>query len=223
MGDTFVTINKENYAWPYPRTLVPSPSQPPIKIKPDNCYVAKLVEPYCHCDYHLYEPEMGRYMKLAEKEKALYQELDSLKKRMAVLVSDILDHPCDTDDEKMQTIYETDYVKRGLNLVQYRKLMPAIDSPVGVPIKSETIGTGRGYRDPTRFRYSEIQKPFIDVCTPVSFTRTPTVMDEWFAHRTGNTEYQDSYSKMGLNILKSSQQYAEPLPSSRRKLDSRCA
>lgn len=32
---------------------------------------------------------------------------------MAVLVSDILDHPCDTDDEKMKTIYETDYVKRG--------------------------------------------------------------------------------------------------------------
>ncbi|KAF7277443.1 hypothetical protein GWI33_007278, partial [Rhynchophorus ferrugineus] len=88
------------------------PSQPPIKTKPNNCYVAKLVEPYCHCDFHLYEPEMGRYMKLAEKEKVLYEELDNLKKRMAVLVGDILDHPCDTDDEKMKTIYETDYVKR---------------------------------------------------------------------------------------------------------------
>lgn len=32
---------------------------------------------------------------------------------MAVLVSDILDHPCDTDDEKMQTIYQTEFVKRG--------------------------------------------------------------------------------------------------------------
>ncbi|ERL94423.1 hypothetical protein D910_11701 [Dendroctonus ponderosae] len=165
---------------------------------------------------------MGRYMKLAEKEKALYEELDILKKRMAVLVSDILDHPCDTDDEKMKTVYETDYVKRGLNLVQYRKLMPAIDSPVGIPVKSETIGIGRGYRDPTRFRYSEIQKPFIDVCSPVSFVRTATLVDEWFAPRTGNTEYQDSYSKMGLNILKSSQQYAEPLPSSRRKPNDRC-
>ncbi|KAF7277442.1 hypothetical protein GWI33_007279, partial [Rhynchophorus ferrugineus] len=90
------------------------PSQPPIKTKPNNCYVAKLVEPYCHCDFHLYEPEMGRYMKLAEKEKVLYEELDNLKKRMAVLVGDILDHPCDTDDEKMKTIYETDYVKRGM-------------------------------------------------------------------------------------------------------------
>lgn len=62
--------------------FLPSPSQPPIKTKPNNCYVAKLVEPYCHCDYHLYEPEMGRYMKLAEKEKALYEELDILKKRV---------------------------------------------------------------------------------------------------------------------------------------------
>lgn len=112
---------------------------------------------------------------------------------MAVLVSDILDHPCDTDDEKMLTIYQTEFVKRGnrlpyqkleslklneipgLNLVQYRKLMPAIDSPVGIPIKSETIGLGRGYKDPTKFRYSEIQKPFIDVCTPVSFTRSTFV------------------------------------------------
>lgn len=50
--------------------------------------------------------------------------------------------------------------------------MPAIDSPVGIPVKSETIGLGRGYRDPTKFRYSEIQKPFIDTCSPVSFTRS---------------------------------------------------
>lgn len=64
----------------------------------------------------------------------------------------------------------------GFNLVQYRKLMPAIDSPVGIPTKSETIGLGRGYRDPTKFRYSEIQKPFIDVCTPVSFTRSMFVL-----------------------------------------------
>lgn len=35
---------------------------------------------------------------------------------MAVLVSDILDHPCDTDDEKMQTIYQTEFVKRGSEL-----------------------------------------------------------------------------------------------------------
>lgn len=64
-----------------------SPSQPPLKTKPNNCYVAKLVEPYCHCDYHLYEPEMGRYMKLAEKEKALYKELDILKKRVIPLTN----------------------------------------------------------------------------------------------------------------------------------------
>lgn len=27
-------------------------------------YVAKLIEPYCHCDAHPYEPEMGRYKNL---------------------------------------------------------------------------------------------------------------------------------------------------------------
>ncbi|KAF7275379.1 hypothetical protein GWI33_011810, partial [Rhynchophorus ferrugineus] len=59
-----------------------------------------------------------------------------------------------------------------LNLVQYRKLKAAIDSPVGIPVKSETIGLGMGYRDPTRFRFSEIQKPFVDICEPVSFTRS---------------------------------------------------
>lgn len=32
---------------------------------------------------------------------------------MAELTSSILEHECDTIDEKMQTIYQTDYIKRG--------------------------------------------------------------------------------------------------------------
>lgn len=32
---------------------------------------------------------------------------------MAELTGSILEHSCDTIDEKMQTIYQTDYVKRG--------------------------------------------------------------------------------------------------------------
>lgn len=88
---------------------------------------------------------------------------------MAILVNEMLDHPCDTDDEKMQTIYQTDYIKRGVNLVEYRKLMPALDSPIGMPVKTQVIALGDGYRDPTRFRYSTFPRPNIDPCPCVSF------------------------------------------------------
>lgn len=60
----------------------------------------------------------------------------------------------------------------GAPIAKYRKLTAAIDSPVGVPVKGEVIGLGRGYRDPTRFRYSTFPKPNIDVCPPVSFERS---------------------------------------------------
>lgn len=45
-------------------------------------YVGQLTEPYCHCDAHLYEPEMGRYKKLARKEITLYKELEELSKKV---------------------------------------------------------------------------------------------------------------------------------------------
>lgn len=45
-------------------------------------YVAQLLEPYCHCDAHLYEPEMGRYKKLARKEVTLYKELEELSTKV---------------------------------------------------------------------------------------------------------------------------------------------
>ncbi|KAG5868504.1 hypothetical protein JTB14_001723 [Gonioctena quinquepunctata] len=142
---------------------------------------------------------------------------------MAILSSDILDHPCDDDDEKMETIYQTDYVKKGLLLANYRKLSAAIDSPVGIPVKGEVIGLGRGYMDPTKFRQSAFIKPTIDICPQVTFTRTPTLVDEWFMPRTGESEYHDAFSRVGLNIMKSRQQYTEPLPSSRRRADDPCS
>lgn len=88
---------------------------------------------------------------------------------MAELTSSILEHECDTIDEKMQTIYQTDYIKRGLNLTQYRTLMPAVESPVGIPVRSQSIGLGKGYRDPTMFRYSCFNKPMIHPPPPISF------------------------------------------------------
>lgn len=220
--DTFVSEQKNNFKWPYSKPITPKPSQPPVRTKPKNFYVAKLVEPFCHCDSHLYEPEMGRYKKLAEKEKMLYKELDELNQSMAALSGEILDHPCDTDDDKMETIYQIDYIKRGLNLVKYRKLMPAIDSPVGVPVKSGAVGLMRGYIDPTRFRLNAIPVPYVDVCPRIHFDRVLTAVDEWFAPKTGFSEYQDTISKMGLSITKSRQQYKEPLPSSRRRTGDTC-
>lgn len=145
------------------------PSQPLIATKPNNFYVSKLVEPYCHCDYHLYEPQMGQYKMLAEKEKLLHEELQCLNNQMAVLAGEILDHPCDTYDDKMMTIYQTHYNKKGLKPKQYRQLMPAIDSPIGVPFKTPSIGLKSGYRDPTAFRVQATVRPRIACPPPVSF------------------------------------------------------
>lgn len=145
------------------------PSQPPITTKPNNFYVAKLIEPYCHCDAHLYEPQMGKYKMLAEKERLLYNELECLNKEMATLAGEVLDHPCDSYDDKMKTIYESDYNKKGLEAKQYRKLMPAIESLVGVPFDGPTISLRDGYRDPTSFRHSAMIRPMIDVCAAVHF------------------------------------------------------
>ncbi|KAJ8964022.1 hypothetical protein NQ314_005162, partial [Rhamnusium bicolor] len=147
--DTFLTTNKKDYKWPYPKPMASRPSQPPVRTKPNNAYVSQLVEPYCHCDAHLYESGLGGYKRLAQKEKKLYQELDELSKMMSIMSNDVLDHPCDNDDEKMETIYQTDYIKRGLPITEYKKLMAAVDSPVGVPVKGEVIGLVGGYRDPT--------------------------------------------------------------------------
>jgi hypothetical protein len=175
---------------------------------------------------------------LAEKEKMLHEELACLNKEMAILAGEVLDHPCDTYDDKMMTIYQTDYNKKGLEAKQYRKLMPAIDSPVGVPFEGPTISLRDGYRDPTAFRISAILRPRIDVCPPVIFKTSKTTcfkcfkiiveisapqsISDWFTPLTGRSEYQDTISKMGLSIIKSSQQYAEPLPSSRRRYGDMC-
>lgn len=145
------------------------PAQPPITTKPNNFYVAKLIEPFCHCDAHRYEPQMGRYKMLADKEKMLREELQCLAKEMSILAGEVLDHPCDTYDDKMLTIYQIDYNKKGLEAKQYRKLMPAIDSPIGVPFDGPSISVREGYRDPTAFRHFAIQRPRIDVCPPVTF------------------------------------------------------
>lgn len=60
----------------------------------------------------------------------------------------------------------------GLNVPQYIKLMPAVESPVGVPVKEGSIQIGNAYRDPTSFRYSAFPRPTIHPCPPVHFCRS---------------------------------------------------
>lgn len=80
--DTFLTNQKKDFKWPYPKPMVAKPSQPPLRTKPNNFYVAKLVEPYCHCDAHLYDPQMARYKKLADKERLLHDELSEVNQQV---------------------------------------------------------------------------------------------------------------------------------------------
>ncbi|KAJ3658747.1 hypothetical protein Zmor_010469 [Zophobas morio] len=220
--ETFMSNYRKDYKWPSFVPLVAKPAQPPVITKPANFYVVKLVEPFCHCDAHRYEPQMGRYKMLAEKERMLHKELECVGKEMTVLAGEVLDHPCDTYDDKMMTIYQADYNKKGLESKQYRKLMAAIDTRVGLPFDGPTITLRDGYRDPTAFRHYAIQRPRIDVCPPVTCRITPQSISDWFTPLIGRSEYQDTISKMGLSLLKSSQQYAEPLPSSRRRYGDMC-
>jgi len=214
--NTFQSVMKKDYGWPYPKPLGLKPSQPPVKTKPLNFFVATLVEPFCHCDSHLYDPQLKRYEKLAEKEKQLHYELIKLNQQIATLTNEILDHPCDTDDDKLQTTYQIDYAKRGIQIAAYRKLMPAIESPVGVPVRSSS-SVKKGFRDPTNFRYSVFNRPNIDPCPAISYNTTPYTAAAYDHYNTGRSEYGDTISKIGLSIIKNRQQYMEPLPSSRRR------
>lgn len=49
-----------------------------------------------------------------------------------------------------------------LPIAHYRTLMAAVDSPIGAPIKPAITDLRNAYRDPTRFRYSAIERPTIE-------------------------------------------------------------
>ncbi|CAG9856218.1 unnamed protein product [Phyllotreta striolata] len=220
--DAFLTSHRRDFKKFLRVPLQPIPSQPPRRTKPNNAYVARLVEPYCHCDFHLYEPEMGRYMKLVRKETQLLKVLDQMSRKMAILKSSILDHPCDTDDDKMQTLHQMSYVKKSLPVPKYRKLMADIDSPFGIPVKGEILGLKRAYRDPFKFRLSCFPKPEVQPVPCVTFQATPSPVDEWFKLQTGTSEYHDTVNHMGYDLIKNRQQYREPLMTSRRTEDEPC-
>nr|CAD7401211.1 unnamed protein product [Timema cristinae] len=104
----------------------------------------------------------------------------------------------------------------------FRKLMAAADSPVGVPIAPLDIGLNYAYRDPTSFRYLPIVRPNVNPSRPITFGVTPHSSNEWFQPLPVRTEYQDTISKVGRAIVKSRQQYREPMPSTRRRPDDPC-
>lgn len=54
----------------------------------------------------------------------------------------------------------------GLPIGEYRQLMAALDSPYCSPFKREVMGIKGGYRDPTRFRYTAIERPRIQPAKP---------------------------------------------------------
>ncbi|XP_022901553.1 uncharacterized protein [Onthophagus taurus] len=221
MGDSFLTNHKKDFKWPSDKPIMQKPAQPPMKTKQLNFFLTGPVESMCGCGNHTYDTHMKRYEKLAEKEKILHEELSGVNEQMITLSSEMIDNSCDVDDI-LNSTYQIDYIKRGLNVAQYTKLMPAVDSPVGVPVKSQSIGIGDGYRDPTSFRYTAFNRPTIDPCPTVTFATSPANLDAYFKPTTGRSEYQDSISKMGLSIIKSRQQYKEPLPSSRRRTGDPC-
>ena len=59
----------------------------------------------------------------------------------------------------------------GLPLAKYRTLMAAVDSPIGSPIQPVVTDLRDGFRDPTRFRYSAIERPDIQPATSINLLR----------------------------------------------------
>ncbi|KAF5277860.1 hypothetical protein FQA39_LY06012 [Lamprigera yunnana] len=111
--DTFLSMSRKDYKWPYSKPLIAKPSQPSPTTKSKNAYVKGPVDAYCHCDGHLYDPLLNRYLKLTEKEKLLHEELMALNHEMANLNNEILEHECDSYNDKMETTYAIDFAKRG--------------------------------------------------------------------------------------------------------------
>lgn len=155
----------------------------------------------CKCDVHGIETGRTRYRQLADKERRLYDELIKVNREMMDLTSSMLDG---VYEKTLRSIYKTDYERRGLPVAQYRSLMAAIDSPVGI-MPVGIIDSKKAYKDPTTFRYSAIES-----LQPVkSIKQKPcSFWDELF---TGSSEYMDTISKVGSINIKNQQQYSSPL------------
>ncbi|XP_076675763.1 uncharacterized protein LOC143372953 [Andrena cerasifolii] len=214
--ENFVTITHRDFNWPYAVPLIAKPAQPPMSAG-IPLYTPRIDPEDCPCDEHAHQGSKNRYKYLAEKERQLYDQLVNVNQEMTNLATAILDSNCEPMDETMKTFYKTDYGKRGLPISEYRQLVAAVDSPYCSPIEEEVAELKNGYRDPTRFRYTAIERPHIHPAKTINLLQVPESFSLWGEPFTGRSEYMDTFSKMGLRNMKNRQQHLEPLPSSRRR------
>ncbi|XP_003700983.1 uncharacterized protein LOC100882873 [Megachile rotundata] len=214
--NNFVTNTHNDFVWPYPVPLIAKPAQPPMSTG-IRLYMQRIEPEDCKCDVHGQQSNENKYKYLAQKERQIYDQLMKVNQNMKNLVSAMLDNQCESMDETMRSVYQTDYSRRGLPIGEYRKLMAAVDSSYCSPIPSEVTEIKKGYRDPTRFRYTAIERPHIQPAKTINLSQVPETFDMWETPFTSRSEYMDTISKMGLSNMKNRQQYLEPLPSSRRR------
>lgn len=135
-----------------------------------------------------------RYKYLADKERLFLDQLQKVNREMVNLTSAMLDDSCGSIDETMKSVYKTDYAKRGkedrmnwnkfgnwnkfkyyeiwisgLPIKEYRQLKAAVDSGYCSPFPEEITEIKEGYRDPTRFRYTAIERPHIQPAKTITF------------------------------------------------------
>lgn len=134
-----------------------------------------------------------RYKYLADKERLFLDQLQKVNREMVNLTSAMLDDNCNSMDETMKSVYKTDYAKRGkewsnerirgsvqiiqfdeiwisgLPIKEYRQLKAAVDSAYCSPFPEEATEIKEGYRDPTRFRYTAIERPHIQPAKTITF------------------------------------------------------
>ncbi|XP_066594810.1 uncharacterized protein [Prorops nasuta] len=212
------SVYHEDYTEPRSRDFIEKPPPPPINIE-SLLYLRRSSNAEDNeCDEYGFHRNKNRYMQLADKERRLHDKLIEVNREMTDLTSRILESECETEERVLKSIYETDYTKRGLPIGRYRGIKAAIDAPVGSPISPAVRGINDGYRDPTRFKFSAIEKPFIQAPKEINMDAIPDAYFQWNMPFGGESEYMDGISKVGLINLRNQQQYTNPLiPFTRNK------
>ncbi|KPJ18841.1 hypothetical protein RR48_05779 [Papilio machaon] len=220
--DSFNSTTSADFNWPFPKPIIGKPCEPPTPNPPPRTRPAP-VAPYCHCDAHSYSPRVEQYKQLLDKEQKLCQDYEQLRQQMVSVTNDILDHPCDDLDSKMETMYQATYKKRSFPVADYTKVMAATQSNAPIPMESHRLGMLRCYKDPTHFTEPPpTVRPTIEPPSPVHTGVSPKTMRIWFGEFPGRTEYIDEFSATAKANWRSMQRYKEPLPSTRRRADDRC-
>ncbi|KAL0278707.1 UNVERIFIED_CONTAM: hypothetical protein PYX00_000452 [Menopon gallinae] len=214
----FQAQTANDFVWPYPKPLREITEEPPLETKEKNYYLPRIPPQDCGCYAH--GCEVSKYRELAEKKAVLTKHIELLDQQMTAITNDMLDSPCGVSDETMKTIYQTDFEKRGWPFTSYRKLMAETDCELcPPPVYRQVLGLKNGYRDFNSFRLVPHPLPGIDPAKPITFSKTPDNMRYYWTNWPGRTEYQDTYSRQGFAAFKAAQNYREPLPTTRRRLE----